>query len=103
MASIPNLLLHDGTDRTKIDAHHVVTTWLLNLQSTVASGDVSHLSDLFLDDSWWRDVLSLSWHFKSLHGKDIASCIKEAHHVGLTELKPAATGTLIPQVAEMGP
>jgi putative flavoprotein involved in K+ transport len=103
MASIPNLVLHESTDRSKINATDVFSTWLSKFESTVESGDTSKLEDLFLEDSWWRDVISLYWSLKSFHGQDIADPINKAHQVGFASLKPATSGALIPQLADMGP
>jgi hypothetical protein len=102
MASIPNLMLQ-GAERSKLDAPRIVSTWLSDLQDVVESNDISRLGQLFLDDSWWRDIISLSWSIQSSHGQNLSKCIQLAHQVGLTELKPVTTGALVPQIVDMGP
>lgn len=102
-ASIPNLMLKEGTERSEIDAVAVFSSWMTKLQSAVSAGDSSKLSDLFLEDSWWRDVITLTWDIRSVHGEKIANCIQQAHEAGLTNLVPRESGLLVPQVGEMGP
>lgn len=52
------------------NAWKIAQEWLSKLESTFASADFSRLDDLFNEDSWWRDILTLQWDFRSLHGRD---------------------------------
>lgn len=101
-ASIPNLVLQE-TERSAINATEVVTTWLASLQDAIESGNSDLVGQLFLVDSWWWDILALSWSIKAFHTEEIGECIKQAQKVKLANLKPASSGALIPQVADMGP
>lgn len=45
-----------------------VEAWLTQFEQAVA--DAHALMSLFQPDSYWRDVLALSWRIKTLNGRD---------------------------------
>jgi cation diffusion facilitator CzcD-associated flavoprotein CzcO len=44
--------------------------WLAQFETTLAAPDQSALKGLFHPDSFWRDVLALSWNLQTLNGRD---------------------------------
>jgi cation diffusion facilitator CzcD-associated flavoprotein CzcO len=44
--------------------------WLVQFEAALAGGDDAALKRLFLADSYWRDVLALSWKLQTLNGAD---------------------------------
>ena len=57
----------------QLDAESVVTQWLSLFNSHLRRGDFS-LAKVFLDQSYWRDLLCLTWDFHTLSGlKNISS------------------------------
>ncbi|PFH47514.1 hypothetical protein AMATHDRAFT_67595 [Amanita thiersii Skay4041] len=53
---------------TDVDAEKVVTRWLDKFSEALSSNKVEIISELFLEDSWWRDLLSLTWDFRAFRG-----------------------------------
>lgn len=51
-------------------ANEAVTSWLHSFADAVAANDVESVVDTFADDSWWRDLVSMSWDLQTLHGSD---------------------------------
>jgi cation diffusion facilitator CzcD-associated flavoprotein CzcO len=47
-----------------------VANWLTEFEQALAAADTSGLRALFHADSYWRDVLALSWRIKTLNGRD---------------------------------
>jgi Flavin-binding monooxygenase-like len=47
-----------------------ITTWLADFESALAESDEILLGTLFHRDSHWRDVLALTWSFKTINGRD---------------------------------
>jgi putative flavoprotein involved in K+ transport len=47
-----------------------VANWLTEFEQALAATDGSSLRALFHADSYWRDVLALSWRIKTLNGRD---------------------------------
>ncbi len=47
-----------------------VTKLLDQLNNALSSGDVNAATDLFLDDCYWRDLVTFTWNIKTLEGKD---------------------------------
>jgi cation diffusion facilitator CzcD-associated flavoprotein CzcO len=56
----------DRTDDISIAAEN----WLAQFETAVANSDHSLLKTLFHPDSYWRDVLALSWNIQTINGAD---------------------------------
>jgi cation diffusion facilitator CzcD-associated flavoprotein CzcO len=56
----------DKTDDIAVSAEH----WLAQFEAALADADEGALRGLFLADSYWRDVLALSWNLQTLNGAD---------------------------------
>lgn len=52
--------------------------WLADFAAAVGGARTGELDRLFLPDAWWRDLLSLSWDFRTFHGQP-------AIHAAVTE------------------
>ncbi|AMA55655.1 flavin-containing monooxygenase [Bradyrhizobium sp. CCGE-LA001] len=72
-------------DRTK-DISVAVQVWLDAFERRLDQPDPASLDDLFLADSFWRDVLALSWNLQTVAGRDTIA-------QGLTTLGPKARPT----------
>ncbi|MEI9415627.1 NAD(P)/FAD-dependent oxidoreductase [Mesorhizobium sp. Cs1321R2N1] len=61
--------------------------WLDSFSQALESGDVSAASNLFVDDCYWRDLLTFTWNITTMEGRDaIADMLKST----LATTKPAA-------------
>lgn len=58
-----------SVDTTPSDPAEVANAWVSSLNSLIKSGDAD-VSNLFLKDSYWRDLLCLTWDFHTLHGPE---------------------------------
>lgn len=47
-----------------------VTKTLDKLNDALSAGDISAATDLFVDDSFWRDLVTFTWNIKTMEGKD---------------------------------
>ena len=56
----------DKTDDIAVAAH----TWLAQFEDALAKSDGGGLKALFHPDSYWRDVLALSWNIQTVNGAD---------------------------------
>ncbi|KZT62289.1 FAD/NAD(P)-binding domain-containing protein [Calocera cornea HHB12733] len=46
----------------------VVQHWIASFAGAIARVDVTSVVALFLNDGWWRDLLSMTWDFRTFHG-----------------------------------
>src|SRR5271169_2209646 len=76
----------DRTDDVSVSAEN----WLAQFESAVRSRDVRPLKRLFHPDSYWRDVLALSWNLQTLNSADailkelpILACCAAPRHFGI--------------------
>jgi hypothetical protein len=102
LASIPPLGLQEGVKRNDIDIPLIVDDWLSALEEHVTNKESKELSELFIDNSWWRDLVALSWDISTKHGvKDISDYVHDSS-AGLTHLTPIRAGSLQPALVDMG-
>jgi hypothetical protein len=68
-----------STVKAPTDASKVAEDWVASFNRLLASGDDTAVSNLFLDESYWRDQLCFSWDFHTLKGPSgIAAFLNEA-------------------------
>jgi putative flavoprotein involved in K+ transport len=60
----------DKTQEKTEDISVSAESWLVQFESALADDDEAMLNGLFLADSYWRDVLALSWNLQTLNGAD---------------------------------
>jgi putative flavoprotein involved in K+ transport len=56
----------DKTDNIAVSAEN----WLVQFEAALSDGDDAALKSLFLAESYWRDVLALSWKLQTLNGAE---------------------------------
>ncbi|ODH20516.1 hypothetical protein ACO22_05879 [Paracoccidioides brasiliensis] len=52
------------------EPRNAVAEWMNKLRTSLAQGDASDLEKLFHKDAWLRDMVVLSWDFRTIHGAD---------------------------------
>ena len=65
-------------DRTD-DISVATENWLAQFESALAKPDDALLKSLFHPDSYWRDVLALSWNLQTVNGADAILSELKAH------------------------
>ena len=65
----------DKTDDISIAADN----WLAQFEDALATADDGLLKSLFHPDSYWRDVLALSWNMQTVNGADAILKELKAH------------------------
>lgn len=82
------------------NARAIAQEWLSKLESTFAGGDFSQLGELFSEDSWWRDILTLQWEFRTIHGREATQdFLQENRKSGpLSSLRLHETGKFQPHL-----
>jgi hypothetical protein len=103
MASSPLSL--EGVDRSSINAPQIVTKWLSAIETTLRDKKYTEIEKLFLEDSWWRDTLALSWDFRCPHGLTAIIEYLEANVSinGLYNLAASDHRKMGPSLKEQGP
>jgi hypothetical protein len=103
-APLPRLVLHHDANRDSIDPSGIAKTWLENLQKKISEDKLGNVSDLFIDDCWWRDVVGLSWNITTKRGTDEISKYlqSQAAKSGFGQLKAMDQGSLQPKLSDIG-
>lgn len=52
------------------DPNQVADTVIDSINRALSEAKYSDLSDLFAEDSYWRDHLALTWHFRTIQGRE---------------------------------
>ena len=50
---------------------NVVKEWVDQFNAALAAGDPQQFAALFCDDSYWRDLLALTWDVRTFAGRDL--------------------------------
>jgi putative flavoprotein involved in K+ transport len=57
---------NDDVDETS--AREVVSAWLADFEQVLTAGDVDAVAAMFLDDSYWRDLVAFTWNIVTVEG-----------------------------------
>ncbi|TVY46827.1 putative indole-3-pyruvate monooxygenase [Lachnellula occidentalis] len=103
-APLPELVLHDTSTRDEIDPESIAKTWLENLQAKISQGQLEDVSDLFIDDSWWRDIVGLSWNITTKRGMSKISQYLQSQvsKSGFGKFDVIHQGVLQPRLSDLG-
>ncbi|KAF7778399.1 hypothetical protein Agabi119p4_2744 [Agaricus bisporus var. burnettii] len=74
---LPTLALLNASVPPDLDARQVAKAWFSAFSTAIGSGDVQAIVSLLLPDSYWRDMLALTWDFRTFHGQDKISTFLE--------------------------
>jgi hypothetical protein len=76
---------------TDINAHQIATVWLQRFSEAIDTFDIDAVVSLFLLDGIWRDMLALTWTFRTIFGTRRIRAMLESRlqQTKLTSLKLA--------------
>ena len=61
--------------------HGQVQEFLDSFGKSLSESDIDGACDMFLDDCYWRDLVTFTWNIKTLEGKeDLSSRFGRLHH-----------------------
>lgn len=67
------------------DPNEIATEIVTQLSRALREKDASAISQLFLENSYWRDHLCLSWDFRTVKGREaITNFVTGSSYIGLT-------------------
>ncbi|EIM79879.1 FAD/NAD-P-binding domain-containing protein [Stereum hirsutum FP-91666 SS1] len=66
--SLPTLTKLKSTVHADVSPVLVASEWLQSFTSAIGSNDIKKLGGLFLQDAFWKDILALSWDYRSIQG-----------------------------------
>ena len=76
-----------------------VEQWLSNFEDALTRGDAAGAAELFLEDSYWRDLVAFTWNLKTVEGQDGVQDMLEAT---LASCKPRGFATTEPPAEAEG-
>ncbi|THH13752.1 hypothetical protein EW146_g6504 [Bondarzewia mesenterica] len=65
--SLPTLDVLNATVPSDVLVESVSSTWLLGLSTVLSAQDYSKLDDLLIPSATWKDILALTWDFRSVY------------------------------------
>ncbi|PSS35578.1 hypothetical protein PHLCEN_2v1455 [Hermanssonia centrifuga] len=68
--SLPTLDKLGVSAPSEVDAEEVATQWLQTFEKYISSNDIDGILSLLTEDAWWRDLLAMTWDFRSFQGQD---------------------------------
>lgn len=67
-SSLPTLSKLRSTVPPDICAGDIAKIWVESFSNAISLNDASTLSDLFVEDAAWRDILAFTWDYRSIQG-----------------------------------
>ena len=55
---------------TAVSPSAAVDQWLAGFDEALTAGDPAAAARLFLEDSYWRDLVAFTWNIKTVEGRD---------------------------------
>lgn len=68
--ALPTLQKLNATVPDSLDAKLVATSWFAQFSLGLEAGDVPTILSLLLGDAFWRDMLALTWEFRTFNGSE---------------------------------
>jgi hypothetical protein len=65
---LPTLISLKATVPNDLDVQKVASEWLNSLSNAIESNNPDNAACLFVEDCWWRDMLALTWDFRTFRG-----------------------------------
>jgi hypothetical protein len=65
---LPTLDNLNATVPKDLDAKQIAKSWFASFSTAASAGDARALAALFIPDSFWRDILALTWDFRTFAG-----------------------------------
>src|SRR5829696_3421277 len=63
---------------TAVSPSTAVDHWLASFDEALTAGDPAAAAELFLEDSYWRDLVAFTWNIKTVEGRDgVEDLLKE--------------------------
>jgi putative flavoprotein involved in K+ transport len=87
------------TDTAVEPATTEVEEWLARFDEALTAGDSTAASELFLDDSYWRDLVAFTWNLKTVEGP---AGVKDMLDHALAHTKPRNWATTEPPASAEG-
>lgn len=97
-ATLPDLSLHGDTPPAKEEISKAVDTWLSALQNRLEQRPVADLTDLFVAEAWWRDIIALYWDFHTRSGVPAITAYLNESEAGFGQLEAIRHGGLAPRL-----
>ena len=84
---------------TAVQPATAVDQWLASFDEALTAGDTAAAAELFLEDSYWRDLVAFTWNLKTVEGRDGVEDLLKAT---LANTKPRDWHTSEPPTEEEG-
>ena len=84
---------------TAVQPATAVDQWLASFDAALTAGDPAAAAELFLEDSYWRDLVAFTWNIKTVEGRD---GVEELLTATLASTKPSDWRTSEPPTEEAG-
>lgn len=102
-APLPKACLCDENTPDRAELLGIIDKWLASLQQRLEKQGRIDITDLFIEESWWRDIVALTWDLHTKSGPPAISAYINESTAELGGLKAIRAGGLAPTIeAESG-
>ncbi|KAJ5361866.1 monooxygenase [Penicillium brevicompactum] len=95
--ALPNFSLQ-GIEPEHVNAPSIIQSWILRLMTVIEKENFNQLSELFVEESYWRDCAALSWTIACKNGVSRITQYLKVSTAGFGQLSLMKTGALKPSL-----
>ncbi|KAI0935500.1 hypothetical protein AcV5_003911 [Taiwanofungus camphoratus] len=66
--ALPTLDKLGASLQPDLDVQKVASEWFRSFSQYISANDIDGILGISLEDVWWRDMLALTWEFRTFHG-----------------------------------
>ncbi|UNI17718.1 hypothetical protein JDV02_004040 [Purpureocillium takamizusanense] len=78
-------------------ARAITETWAKEFERVIKAGRFDEFARLFVEDTWIRDFLAVSWDFRTIPGRDnVRQYFESNRHSGISNIRPCERGDFQP-------
>lgn len=82
---------------SQLHAKTIAERWIRDFEGALTSNSREKLEKLLVKDAWARDLLALSWDFRTLQGRDkVLGYLQDNHHASINSLRLRDYGAFQP-------
>jgi hypothetical protein len=103
IVTLPPLSCADASELPVHELHNIVEEWVHNFNKVLNTANFTKLQPMIHQDAWMRDLLTMSWNFRTLNGQDKISSYFQQHlrPSGLGNLRLRNAGAFQPKLKKM--
>lgn len=103
IVNLPHLSCGEADKLSDQELYNAIETWIREFNNALEAADFTKIEPLIHHDAWLRDLLSMSWDFRTITGQaEITHYFQDKLEAsGLGSIQLRKTGTFLPKLKKL--